>query len=356
MITVTSSPHFHSGDSTQKIMFSVAAAMMPSCVFGICLFGFRAFLVLFASVASAVLTEYLLNRISKEKNTVWDGSAVVTGLLVGMNMTPSIPILIPVFASFLAIAVAKWTFGGLGANWANPAIVGRVFVFFSFTSAMSSFPMPSVLKAVAEVDAFSTPSPMSLVKTSLATGEFSGLSSLEILAAQKFPISPLALKLSQVTGFNPYNIDAFVGFMPGCIGEVSKFLIILGGLYLIFKKIITWHIPVSFLGSYAIFTWIFAGIPYGLGFFSGEVLPSILRGGLLLGAFFMATDYVTAPITENGKLIYGVGCGLITFLFRFFGSLPESTSVAILMMNIVTPTIDKFCKPRLFGTVRGKKK
>jgi electron transport complex protein RnfD len=346
MRRVSTSPHFHSGASTKNIMYSVAAALAPAAIWGVVVFGLRALVVLLISIFFSLLTEFLLGRINKEM-TLWDGSALVTGLLVGMNMSPTIPLFIPAIASIFAIAVAKWTFGGLGANWANPAIAGRVFVFFSFTSAMSSFKMPRTLA----VDAVSSATPLSFIKTAVSAGESVGQTGIQILANNGYPTTALAQKIQAATGISAYNVDAFLGNIPGCIGEVSKLLLILGGIYLLVRKIITWHIPVSFLGSFAVLTWIFGGIPNGLGFFHGEVLANMLRGGLILGAFFMATDMVTTPVTHKGMIIFGVGCGFFTFLFRSFGSLPEATSVAILMMNIMTPTIDRFVVPKKFGEV-----
>ncbi len=347
MRTVTTSPHLHSGASTQKIMLSVVFALLPSCIWGVYVFGIRAAVVLIVATGSAILTEYLLGLVSKE-NTIWDCSALVTGLLVGMNMPSTIPLFIPALASIFAIAVVKWTFGGLGANWANPAMAGRVFVFFSFTSQMSTFTLPKTIHAV---DVASQASPLSLIKTVASSGQSVGLTSMDILTQQGVATTSFAQKIQALTGINAYNVDAFFGNIPGCIGEVSKFLLLIGGLYLIFSKVITWHIPVAFIGSFAVLTFIFGGIPLGLGLFHGEVIASILRGGLILGAFFMATDMVTSPVTHKGMIIFGCGCGFLTFLFRSFGSLPEATSVAILMMNIITPTIDRFVQPKLFGEV-----
>lgn len=334
--------------STSSIMLSVACALTPAWIWGVWVFGFRALLVMLVSIASAVLTEYLLGLVSKE-NTINDGSALVTGMLIGMNMSPSVPLFIPVLASVFAIAVVKWTFGGLGANWANPAIAGRVFVFFSFTSAMSSFQLPKTLASGA--DFVSTATPLSLIKTATVSGSYAGMGTLDILAAQNYPVTEFARNLSRITGINAYNIDAFFGNISGCIGEVSTLLLLAGGIYLLCRKIITWHIPVVYLGSFAILTWIFGGVPNGAGFFRGEVLSALLRGGIVLGAFFMATDYVTTPVTHKGMVIFALGCGFFNFLFRTFGSLPEAASVAILLMNIVTPTIDRFVKPKLFGEV-----
>lgn len=348
MRTVSTSPHLHSGADTQRIMLCVVVALLPSCAWGVFVFGLKALAVLCVAVASAVLSEYLLGLVSKE-NTLWDCSAVVTGLLVGMNMPYGVPLYIPAIASVFAIAVVKWTFGGLGANWANPAMAGRVFVFFSFTSQMSTFSVPRTL---ASVEVASQASPLSLVKTIVSSGQSVGLSSLDILSQQGVATSAFAQRVQASTGISAYNVDAFVGNIPGCIGEVSKLLLLVGGLYLLIRNVITWHIPVSFIGSFGVLTWVFGGLPLGLGLFHGEVLEGILRGGLILGAFFMATDMVTSPVTYKGMVIFGCGCGAFTFLFRTFGSLPEATSVAILLMNIVTPTIDRYVKPRLFGEAK----
>lgn len=348
MINVSSSPHFHSRQSTSGIMYLVCIALCPALIWGFISFGFRSVLVVAVSIASSLLCEFLLNKVSKEK-TLSDGSALVTGLLIGMNMSPTIPLGIPVVASFFAIAVVKWTFGGLGCNWMNPALGGRVFVFFSFTSSMSSFTLPSFLKGV---DAVSSATTLSTVKTALSSGSYSGMNSLQILESQNYPLTQFAQNLADKIGINPYTIDAFFGNKAGCIGETSSILLLIGGLFLIFAKVITWHIPVAYLGSYAILNWALGGIPYGTGAFSGLFLDPLFRGGLMLGAFFMATDYVTTPITHKGQLIFGVGCGLFTFLFRSFGSLPEAVSLAIIIMNIASPTIDRFIKPKKFGYIK----
>lgn len=362
MRTVTSSPHIHSKENTQRIMADVCLALLPSMLWGIYSFGFRAFFVMLFSIAGSVLTEFILGKLSGE-NTIWDLSAVVTGMLIGMNMSPEIPLFIPVIASIFSIAVVKWSFGGLGANWANPAIAGRLFVFFSFSSSMSVFKLPrliaesdSALKLIslssAKFDAISSATPLGLIKTSVNSGNFQGLSSLEILSKQNYLYSDFAFKLSEKTGWNVYNIDNFIGNVGGCIGEVSSLLLIIGAIYLLIRKVITFHIPLSYLLSFSVLTWIFGGIPNNRGFFSGEVLSSVFRGGLIIAVFFMATDMVTTPVTKKGMLIFGFGCGFFTFLFRSFGSLPEGASIAILLMNMFTPTIDKFCKPRKFGMLK----
>ena len=349
MITVRTSPHVHDWVSTDKAMVMVTIALLPSALWGVVMFGFKALLVLLVSIISALLTELLLGKINKE-NTLSDYSALVTGLLVGMNMPPEGPLFIPLIASIFAIAIVKWTFGGLGCNWANPAIAGRVFVFFSFSSLMSKFSTPWVLKSSAEL--VSSATPLSALKMEIT----SGLSSEAILSSSGVPISGVAQSLSSSLGINPYVVDEFLGFASGCIGEVSALLLLVGGLFLIFKKVISWRIPVSYILSYALLQWVFGGVRGGNGLCCGEVLLPILSGGLMLGAFFMATDWVTTPTTPMGEIIFAIGCGLFTFIIRCFGSLAEGVSLAILLMNMVSPTIDRFCKAKKFGYVKPPKK
>lgn len=359
MIKVSSSPHFHSKQSTSKIMYLVSIALCPALIWGVYSFGLRALLVVAVSIATSVLAEYLFGLISKE-NTIADGSALVTGLLVGLNMSSNVPLFIPIIASAFAIIVVKWTFGGLGCNWMNPALGGRVFVFFSFTSAMNHFVLPNSLAAIdrvssASVDSLTSATSLTFLKTTLSTGDISGMNAISMFQNQNYPVTQFAQSLSEKIGINPYTLDAFFGNMRGCIGEVSALLLLIGGIFLIVTKVITSHIPVSYLVSYALFNWVFGGIPYGTGAFSGLLIDPLFRGGLMLGAFFMATDYVTSPITPKGRLIFGIGCGFFTFLFRSFGSLAEGVSLAIILMNIVTPTIDRFLKPRKFGYIKPDK-
>ena len=349
MRIVRTSPHIHGALRTDKAMLFVIIALIPSALWGVWAFGISALLVLLVSIAASVLTEDLLGLVSKEF-TLKDFSAVVTGLLVGMNMPPSVPLYIPVIASAFAMAVVKWTFGGLGCNWMNPALAGRVFVFFSFTSQMSPF---TPVRWMA-LDALSSATPLSALKAASAAGAV-GTSS-ELLSAAGLPVSAFAESLSSATGISPYAIDAFFGNMGGCIGEVSALLLLAGGIFLLATKIITWRIPVVYLASFAILSWVFGGVPYGRGVFHGEILLPLFSGGLMLGAFFMATDWVTTPTTPKGEIIFALGCGFFTFLIRYFGSLPEGVSLAIILMNIVTPTIERFVKPKRFGAVKKEKK
>ena len=251
--TVSTSPHIHAKASTAPIMWAVSIALAPAAAWGVYVFGLRALFVLSVSIASAVLVEFLLGRIDKT-DTIADGSAFLTGLLVGMNMPPSIPVFIPVLASAFAIFVVKWSFGGLGANWMNPALGGRVFVFFSFTSAMSAFTMPRTLLASVP-DAIASATPLSLVKTTIGSGAVNGLDTMQVLASQGYPATDFAQRISDLLGghVSAYTVDAFIGNIPGCIGEVSALLLLVGAVFLLCVKIITWHIPISYIGSSALF-------------------------------------------------------------------------------------------------------
>ena len=346
MKTVSASPHVHTSMDIRKSMLFVLIALLPSCIWGVYAFGLRALLVLAISVAASLLTEFLLGLIDK-KNTLPDLSAAVTGLLIGMNMPPEIPLYIPVIASFFAIFVVKWTFGGLGCNWMNPALAGRVFVFFSFSSAMSTFTAPRALRA----DVLASATPLSAVKTAISSG-MQNMDYEGVLGQLGYTATSLAQSISGALGISPYTVDAFFGNIGGCIGEVCALALLIGGIFLIATKVITWHIPVVYLGSFSILSWVFGGLRAGTGLFSGEILMPLFTGGLMLGAFFMATDWVTTPTTKKGEVIFAIGCGFFTFLIRYFGSLPEGVSLAIILMNILTPTIDRYVKVKKFGYVK----
>lgn len=300
-LSVSSSPHIRHIDTTREIMLDVVIALLPACIYGCIHFGLYAAAVVAVTVASAVLFEFLWNVILKKPNTVGDFSAVVTGLLIGMNLPPTVPLWVAAIGSFAAIIVVKQMFGGIGCNFANPAIAARIILMVSFPKVMTTFVNP--------VDALSS-------------------------------ATPLAIENSQI-GLK----ELFFGMHGGCIGEVSSLLLIAGGLYLIVRKVISPVIPVCFIGTFALCTFL-----YGL-----QPQYEVLKGGLMLGAIFMATDYTTTPITLKGKAIFAVGCGLITFVIRNFGSLPEGVSYAILLMNILTPHIDRFTLSKPFGFIKPKK-
>lgn len=323
-LLVTAAPHLHSRDTTARIMWTVSATLAPAALWGVALFGVQALWVLLASIAAAVATEWAFDAALKRR-TIADGSAFLTGLLVGMNMPPSVPGFIPVVASVFAIAVVKQTFGGLGRNWMNPALGGRVFVLFSWTSEMTTWAPPRPLRLLGLLGA----SPADAVSAA----------------------TPLAGSPAQWLARGTYW-DLFLGNIPGCIGEVSALLLLAGAVVLLARGIITWHIPLSYLGVFFALTWALGGLPEGAGFFKGDVLFQAFAGGLMLGAFFMATDMVTTPLTHGGQLWFGAGAGALTFLIRFFGGLPEGVSLAIILMNMTVPLINQLTQPTVFGALR----
>jgi electron transport complex protein RnfD len=379
MLTGSSSPHIKEGTRTATIMWTVSLCLLPAAVWGIFMFGLYALLTLLVSISSALLAEFIICAI-RGKVTVLDGSAFLTGFLIGLNMPPSVPVYVPVCAALFAIAIVKQAFGGLGANFMNPALAGRVFVMFSFPKAMNSWQLPWTLlpglsgndavnaSTAASVDAITGATPLGAIKTGIAglaaqypdsAGLKAGLHAIggpmQMLAGSNYPVTGFD---TQVTGWingtfgvqlTPGYVDLFFGNVAGCIGEISVILLLIGAAVLFFRKIISWEIPVLYLGSFAILVWLFGGFIFDRGFFTGDAVFELFSGGLILGAFFMATDSVTSPLTRRGKIIFGVGAGFLTFLIRFFGSLPEGVALAIIIMNMFVPLIDRFMKPKIFG-------
>ena len=316
---VATAPHMHSPMSTQSLMRDVLIALVPAfCLSGI-VYGLDAFRVTAIAVASCVLVEYLIQKfLIKGATTVCNLSAVVTGVLLAFNLPSNIPWWIIVIGAVVAIGVAKMTFGGLGHNPFNPALVGRVFLLIAYPVQMTSFPMSE------GVDAFAGATPLAALKSH-------------------------AIEVGDVNLLN-----MFTGVMPGSMGEIAAAALLVGGLYMLWRRVITWHIPVAVLGSMAAFAFIVALAQGG-----GEALYALpvfhlLAGGAMLGAIFMATDYVTSPMTPKGMIIYGVGIGVITMIIRTWGAYPEGMSFAILLMNAVTPLINKYVKPRRFGVTSKK--
>ena len=354
-LEISSSPQLHDQASTPRIMWSVTACLVPAAAWGVYVFGWFALAVLLVSTLAAVVTEWVMARLLNRR-TLFDGSAVLTGLLIGMNMPPEVPFHIPVVASVFAIAVVKWTFGGLGSNWMNPALAGRVFVFFSWTGDMTSWKMPSTLPAT---DAASSATLLGAVKSGVVSSGNDIGRPADYLSRINYPRSSTdgavttwlnenlleGLGLTLPGGY----VDPFLGNIPGSIGEISALLLMLGAVYLFAKRIITWEIPGAYFLSFGILTWIFGGTVYGTGLFTGDVLFQVLAGGFMLGLFYMATDIVTSPMTTRGMLIYGAGAGILTFLIRFYGSYPEGVSLAIIVMNIFTPIINRYTRPAIYG-------
>ena len=324
-LVVSSSPHVRSDETIEKIMYTVILALLPAAGAGIYFFGINAATVIMLSIITAVACEALMQKAMGRRVAVKDGSAILTGLLLAMNLPSNAPWWLVIIGSAFAIIIGKQIFGGLGFNIFNPALAARVFLIISWPVQMTTWPKPATLLSKASVDAVTAATPLGLLK------------------------SELLLKNNIGEAANISVIDMIIGNIGGSLGEVSAILLLLGGIFLIYRGYISWHIPVSFIGTVVIISAIFWIIDPAR--YAGPLFH-VLTGGLLLGAFFMATDYVTSPITPKGMLIFGFGCGFITILIRLFGAYPEGVSFAILLMNIVTPLIDKYVKPTLFGEVK----
>ena len=294
------SPHVNSPLTTQKIMLDVVIALLPAGIASVIIFGLRALLVIGVCVAVCVFSEWAFEKLSKKENTITDFSAVVTGLLLAYNLPVSIPLWQAAFGSIVAIVVVKQLFGGIGQNFANPAITARIIMMTAFSGTMTNWVFPD------------------------------GVSSA----------TPLALMTKGELGSLPTYLQMFLGYRGGCLGETCTLALLLGGIYLLVKRVISWHTPVAFIGTVAIMSLVCGkDVPYQL-----------MAGGLILGAVYMATDYSSTPPTTWGKVVFGVGCGLITVLIRFWGNFPEGVSFSILIMNILTPYITKLTRSKPFGT------
>ena len=316
LLNISGSPHVHSDESTKRIMWRVNLALVPALLVAICFFGLNALLISLISVASCVLFQWLIEKfILRQPTTIGDGSAIVTGLLLAFNVPATASMLwIVVIGALVAIGIGKMSFGGLGKNPFNPALVGRVFLLISFPVQMTTWPQVGGLF------------PMTLDVTTGAT--------------------PLGILKEEGMAGMPQAWDLFLGHIGGSLGEVSALAILIGAIYLLCKKIISWHIPVAFIGT----AFVFSGILWLINPESFlDPVSTILTGGIMLGACFMATDMVTSPMARSGQLIFGFGCGLLTIIIRNWGAYPEGVSFAILIMNSVTPLLNRWCKPKRFS-------
>ncbi len=311
-LIISASPHIKTKDSSNKIMWSVILALIPAGIAGVFIFGLSALNVIITAVISAVISEALIQKLMRKEITISDGSAFITGLLLAYNMPPSVPLWLPAIGSFFAIAIAKQVFGGLGFNIFNPALAGRAFLVASWPAYMTHWINPRWTP-----DAISSATPLAVVK----------------------------LKLAQAT---PSYWQLFIGERGGCLGEVCIAALLIGALFLLWKGYIRTRTPLCFILTVALLSWIFMGKRL----FSGDWIFYILSGGLVLGAFFMATDYTTTPLTKRGQIIFGLGCGALTFLIRKFGGYPEGVSYSILIMNAATPIIDRYTKTKKFGFIK----
>lgn len=326
-LTIAPSPHLHGAFQTRRLMLDVAIALLPAWLVGLYFFGIGALIVTLISIVSCVGIEFLLQRfvMKKKELTITDGSALVTGLLLAMNVPSNLPWWIIVIGALMAIGVGKVSFGGLGNNLFNPALFARAFLLVSFPVQMTTWPTP-IVSRLQYLDAATGATPLSVMKAAIKSG-----ASLEHL---------------------PSTVDLFFGQMGGSLGEVSAIALLLGFVYLLFRKVITWHIPLAVFASVFVFSGIFYLVDPTM--YANPVVE-LLVGGLMLGAIFMATDYVTSPMSKKGMLVFGCGIGLLTVVIRTWGAYPEGVSFAILIMNAFVPLIDRYIKPRKFGHLKGGK-
>ncbi len=311
-LRLSTAPHIRSNDSTKRLMLDVIIALIPTSLAGVYLFGLQAALLLALSMVSAVLAEYLWQVVAKQAVRIGDLSAVVTGLILGLNLPPTAPWWIAVLGSFFAIVLVKQLFGGIGDNFMNPAMAARAILLSSWPVRMTAYVLPTFFGSV---DAVSSATPLA--------------------------------------GYQASTMDLFLGNIPGSIGEVCKAAILIGLIYMIIRKTIFGHVPLIFLGVTALLSWMMG--PRGAFTFDGDPLAAILSGGVMFGAVFMATDYTSSPMTIPGQAVFAAGCGLIVCIIRAYGNYPEGVTYAILLMNIVTPLIDKYMRPKVYGAVKPPK-
>ncbi len=322
-LTLSPSPHIHSGNSMTNVMWTVVIAMVPALLVSVYFFGLGALLVTAVAVSASVFFEWAITKyLLEQESTLQDGSAIITGLLLAFNLPSNLPLHIIIIGALVAIGIGKMSFGGLGQNPFNPALVGRVFLLISFPVQMTSWPLPKVLNF--GLDATTGATPLGVMGEGLRNGE----------------------SATDIMNQLPSMLDMATGAIGGSLGEVSAIALIIGGLYMLWKKVITWHIPVSMLVSAFVLSAILYKINPDLYACPGF---HMLTGGMLLGAIFMATDMVTSPMTPKGQIFFGVGIGLLTIVIRTWGAYPEGVSFAILLMNGWTPLINRYMKPKRFG-------
>ncbi|MDE7229581.1 MAG: RnfABCDGE type electron transport complex subunit D [Oscillospiraceae bacterium] len=323
---VEASPHIRSGWTTQKIMLNVIIALCPALIAATYIFGLKALLMTVICCTACVLFEFLFSLITKRENTIYDLSAIVTGMLLAFNLPVDLPIYMAVIGCFIAIFIVKCLFGGIGQNFANPAITARITLMLSFTASMTKWTVPFARNLESGVDATASATPLAEMASSRA--------------AETSVLVPDSL---------PSLLDMFLGNRPGCLGETCIAALLVGGIYLIVIGLVRPTTPVCFIGTVAVLSLIAGGGDLNY------MLYQLMSGGLVLGALFMATDYATTPLTTKGKIIFGVGCGLITFAIRLFANMPEGVSFSILIMNCLTPLIDRYTAPKALGEIKPTK-
>ncbi len=328
MYHVSASPHVHGPESTKGIMTDVLIAMLPATIYGVWQFGISAAIVIVLTIAAAIAAEYLYEKGMKKPITISDMSAAVTGLIIALNMPPEIPVWMPILGSIFAIVVIKQLYGGLGQNWMNPALGARCFLLLSFTKPMADFTSKTL-----GFDAVSSSTPLAAMKADATSSASTAVEGVVSFAKDSLTSSSL--------------LDLVIGRIPGTIGEVSVICLLIGAIYLLYRRVITITIPLTYIVTFAIFMFIF-GAQDPL-----YVACQVCAGGLIFGAFFMATDYVTSPITPKGQIVFGICLGLLTGIFRVFGSGAEGVSYAIILCNILTPLIERATVPVAFGKKKG---
>ncbi|MEO0094065.1 MAG: RnfABCDGE type electron transport complex subunit D [candidate division WOR-3 bacterium] len=332
-LVVSTSPHIKSGITVKKIMWAVVIALMPALFGSIYYFGLRSLLLVGLSVVTAVGSEALAQKFFGRKITITDGSAVITGILLAFNLPPGVPLWMPVVGSAFAIIIAKQFFGGLGYNFVNPALAGRAFLMISWPYFMTAKWLAPNSGYLAGFDATTQATPLTLLKNTL-----------NIIKDPKTTAEELAFAQKIIANLNslPVIKNLFFGNVGGCLGETSALLLLIGAIFLLVTRVIDYPIPVAYLGTVFLLSLV---LPT-----KTNVLFQLFSGGLFLGAFFMATDYVTRPVTKLGQWIFGIGCGILTVIIRIWGGYPEGVSYSILFMNLTTPLLDRYTKPRVFGT------
>jgi electron transport complex protein RnfD len=339
VLIVSASPHLRDGLDVKGVMYAVVIALAPAGVGAVYFFGLRALVILVAASLSAIATEAACQRATRRKITVADGSALVTGILLAFNLPPGVPYWLPVVGSCFAIGIAKIPFGGLGYNPFNPALAARAFLLASWPVYMTGSWIAPSRGSISGINAITTATPLHVFRIARHILGDPSSSSQDVGRASTY-LKELYSRASLK--------NLLFGNHGGCIGETSVLLLGIGAIYLLARRIICWRIPVSYVGTVAVLTWIMGG----QGIFRGNALFHVISGGLILGAFFMATDIVTSPVTPRGKLIFGGGCGVITSIIRLKGGYPEGVSYSILLMNIAVPLIDRFTRPRKLGEVK----
>jgi len=333
---ISPSPHVKDVESVPRIMYMVILALIPAGIGAVYFFGTHALWVIGVTIGAALVAEIIFAKMMKRPVKISDGSAVVTGLLLAYNLPAEVPLWMPVIGAVVGIGIGKMTFGGLGYNPLNPALIGRAFLMSSWAGTMTSFKTLPRLASLSGIDVITSATPLNVFKASR-----------DVLArSSEFTAEQVTEATQAISELYNSTSALFFGKVGGCIGETSVLLLLIGAVFLMYKRIIGWKIPFSYIGTVVLLSWIFGGTE---GLFSGNPLFHTLSGGLILGAFFMATDMVTTPVTFKGRIFFGIGCGVLTVVIRLWGGYPEGVSYSILLMNLTTPLLDRYTKPKVFG-------